>query len=190
MAEIAVIYGSVRKERQGIKAARFIVKKLEERSHNAALVDPVKFNLPLLDRKYSDFKDGKAPGKIRELHELFQKADGYVIVTGEYNHGVPPALKNIMDYFMKEYFFKPSAIVSYSNGNFGGVRAAMHWRAILPELGTSSIPSTFPISRVQEFSEDGTPKEDSYNQNVKRFLDEFDWYVSALKAAREKGVPY
>ena len=138
----------------------------------------------------NEYKEGKAPKNIQKLHDIFQKSDGYVIVTGEYNHGVPPALKNIMDYFMKEYFFKPSAIVSYSNGNFGGVRAMMSWRAILPEIGTPSIPSTFPISKVQEFDDEGNPKEEFYNQNVRRFLDEFEWYVDALKAAREKGVPY
>ena len=50
---------------------------------------------------------------------LNKEADGYVPITPEYNHSVSSALKNTLDYFLEEYFFKPSAIISYSVGNFG-----------------------------------------------------------------------
>ena len=53
----------------------------------------------------------------------------FAIVSGEYNHGIPPGLKNLLDHFLEEYFFRPSAIVCYSAGQFGGVRAAMQLRA-------------------------------------------------------------
>ena len=90
-----------------------------------------------------------------------------------------------------EYFFKPSAIVSYSAGSFGGVRAAIHLRAFLAELGMSSIPSTFPISKVQDsFNEKGVAIDKAYDKRVKRFLDELEWYTLALKKARKKSVPY
>lgn len=63
---------------------------------------------------------------------------------------VSSALKNTLDYFLEEYFFKPSAIISYSVGPFGGILAGNHLRQILAEMGTPSIPSQLLISKVQQ----------------------------------------
>ncbi len=188
--KIVVIYGSVRSQRQGIKAAHFIVNALKERGHEVALVDPMEYKLPFLDKVYKEYEKGEAPEVLEKLAKLFRAADAFVIVTAEYNHSAPPALVNLLDHFMEEYFFRPSAIVSYSGGGFGGVRAASHLRDMLGELGMSAIPSSFPISKVQEFGEDGKPSEESYNERVKKFLNELEWYANALKEAREKSVPY
>ncbi len=80
---------------------------------------------------------------------------------------------------------KPSAIVCYSAGAFGGVRAAIALRAMLAELGMSSIPSIFPIRKVQDaFIEDGSPLDEIYTARIPRFLDELEWYARALKVAR------
>jgi len=188
---IAVIYGSVRSDRQGIKAARFIVNKLMERGHKTNLVDPREFKLPLLDKMYKEYPKGKAPETLEKLAKIMKRADAYVIVSAEYNHAPPAALKNTLDHFLGEAFFKPSAIVTYSAGPFGGIRAAMHWRSILPEMGMSPIPSEFPISRVQDsFNDKGHALDKSYNKRVIKFLDELEWYAEALKNQREKGTPY
>ena len=61
-------------------------------------------------------------------------ADGYMAVTPEYNHSISAAMKNTLDYFLEEYYFKPSSIVSYSPGAFGGINAAQHLRNIFAEL--------------------------------------------------------
>jgi len=184
---VAVIYGSVRSERQGIKAAKFIVKKLEERKYKVTLIDPLVYKLPLLDKMYKEFEEGKAPKDMEKIAKILKNADSFVIVSAEYNHSIPAALKNILDTYQKEYLYKPSAIVTYSAGPFGGVRAMMQLRAILCELGTPSIPSTFPISAVQSsFDEDGNAIDKAYERRIKRFLDEFEWYICALKAARDK----
>ena len=120
-----------------------------------------------------------------------ESADAYLIVSAEYNHSVPPALSNLLDHFLEEYFFKPSAIACYSVGAFGGVRAAMQLRAMLAEMGMSSVPSILPFPKAQEMlAEDGTPAGDRPGKSADRFLDEFEWYVKALKAARERGTPY
>ena len=188
---ILVIYGSVRHHRQGIRAARFMLNKCKERGHNTTLIDPLKYDLPLLDRMYKEFNDGEAPEKMEQLAELIRNADGYIIVSAEYNHSIPPALSNLLDHYLEEYFFKPSAIVSYSKGGFGGVRAAMQLRAMLAEMGMSSIPSLFAISKISNsMNEDGTANEAHYDKRVVRFLDEFEWYAEALKAKREEGKPY
>ena len=187
----AVLYGSVRTERQGIKAARFIMDQLGRRGHEATLIDPLEIRLPLLDRMYKEYPKGEAPAELERLAQLYRAADGFVIVSGEYNHGIPPALKNLLDHFLEEYFFRPSAIVCYSGGSFGGVRAAMQLRMTLAELGTVTIPSLFPIPKVQSaFDESGRALDPAYDQRVVRFLDELEWFARALREARAAGTPY
>jgi NAD(P)H-dependent FMN reductase len=186
-----ILYGSVRETRQGIKAARFIVDQLARRGHATTLVDPLEQRLPLLDRMYKEYTKGDAPPMLEALAETYRAADGFVIVSGEYNHGIPPALKNLLDHFLEEYFFRPSAIVCYSAGAFGGVRAAMQLRVTLGELGMPSIPSIFPVPHVQDaFDDDGRAKQPSFEKRVGRFLDELEWYAMALRRGREHGTPY
>jgi NAD(P)H-dependent FMN reductase len=92
-----------------------------------------------------------------------------------------------MDHFLEEYFWKPSAIVCYSAGPFGGVRAAMTLRAMLAEMGMASIPSILPIPGVQDaFEDDGTPVDANYPRRASRFLTELEWYANAMKLARER----
>jgi len=189
--ELLVIYGSVRHHRQGIGAARFILNECMARGHRATLVDPAEERLPLLDRMYKEFAPGQAPEPLTRLAGRLKAADAFIIVSGEYNYSIPPALSNLLDHFLEEYFWRPSAIVCYSAGAFGGVRAAMQLRAMLCELGTPSIPSLLPVPLVQDaFDGEGRPRDEAYHRRAGRFLDELEWYANALRAARQAGVPY
>jgi NAD(P)H-dependent FMN reductase len=189
--DLLVIYGSVRNDRKGIRAARFVLDVCRARGHRASLVDPAEHRLPLLDRMYKEYAPGEAPEPLASLADRIKNADAFIIVSGEYNHSIPPALSNLLDHFLEEYFWRPSAIVCYSAGPFGGVRAAMQLRAMLCELGTPTIPSLLPVPRVQEaFDEDGRPQDEAYTLRSARFLDELEWYANALKSARQSGVPY
>ena len=188
---LVLIYGSVRTARQGIRAARFVQRSLSARSHEVTFVDPIEYQLPLLDRMYKEFAKGTAPEPLERLAALFRAADGFVIVTGEYNHGVPPALVNLLDHFLEEYFWRPSAIVSYSAGMFGGVRAAVVLREMVAEMGMPSISSTLPVPKVQQaFDEEGTPSDPAWERRFGRFASELEWYAEAFRAQRAKGVPY
>jgi NAD(P)H-dependent FMN reductase len=189
--DLLVIYGSVRTSRQGIKAARFLVQACTGRGHHATLVDPLENPLPLLDKMYKEYPSGLAPEPLERLASQIKAADGFIVVSGEYNHSIPPALSNLLDHFLEEYFWRPSAIVCYSAGPFAGVRAAMQLRAMLCELGTPSIPSLLPIPKVQDaFDDDGHPRDEAYHKRADRFLGELEWYARALKQARQAGVPY
>jgi NAD(P)H-dependent FMN reductase len=188
---VPVIYGSVRTERQGIRAARFFVNELRGRGMNGVLVDPLEKQLPLLDRMYKEYPKGEAPPVLEELAELYRSADGFVIVSGEYNRGLPPALKNTLDYFLEEYYWRPAAIVSYSGGRWGGTRASAQLRSVLGEMGMVTIPTDFPIANVGDaFSENGEPSDPKMREQAAPLLDEFLWYVNALRTARLAGVPY
>ena len=168
-----------------------MVDALRERGHDVPFIDPVEYALPLLDRMYKEYPKGQAPDVLERLASRIRAADGYMIVSGEYNHSIQPALSNLLDHFLEEYFFKPSAIACYSAGPFGGVRAAMQLRAMLAEMGMFSIPSILPFPKAQEIlAEDGAAIGDYPGMSANRFLDEFEWYANALKAARQNGTPY
>jgi NAD(P)H-dependent FMN reductase len=188
---IAVLLGSVRHERMGPRAARLVVRSLHARGHEAVLVDPLQTPLPLLDRMYKEYEAGTAPEILETLATLYRRVDGFLIVSAEYNHGIPPAMKNLLDHFLEEYFWRPSGIVCYSQGQFGGVRAAMALRATLAELGMPSVPSLCPIPHIgQALDEDGKPTDPRTQKSLDRFLDEFYWYARALRRQREEGTPY
>ena len=185
----AVIYGSARRARKGINVARFAARKLEERQHDVTLVDTAEYELPLLDLMYKEYDAGTAPAPMQAVAEILAAADGFVIVTGEYNHSVPAALKNLLDHYQSEYLYKPSAIVTYSAGPFGGVRALVNMRGIMAELGSAAIPSAFPVSSVfKTFDDDGNAVDEAYNERVGKFLDEYEWYTRALKKERDGGA--
>lgn len=188
---VPVLLGSVRPERQAVRAGHMMANALKAVGHEPVMVDPLELRLPLLERTYSEYENGKAPAGLDELAALYRRADGFVIVSGEYNHGIPPALKNLLDYFLEAYFWRPSGIVCYSSGQFGGVRAAMQLRMTLGELGMPSIPTLLSIPRIAHvLDEAGRPQEDWLASASKDFLAEFCWYARALKAARAGGTPY
>jgi NAD(P)H-dependent FMN reductase len=187
----AVLLGSMRRDRIGIRPARFVLAQCAQRGHRATLVDALELELPLLDRMYKEHAAGEAPEKLERLARLYREVDGFLLVAGEYNHGIQPGLKNLLDHFLEEYFWRPSGIVCYSAGGFGGVRAAMQLRMTLGELGMPSIPSLLPVQRAgKTLAEDGTPTDDALAKRAGRFLDELEWYARALKAQRAHGTPY
>jgi NAD(P)H-dependent FMN reductase len=188
---VAILFGSVRTDRRGIRVARFLERQLAERDHRPTMVDALELRLPLLDRMDKEYPKGLAPEHLERLAALYRGADAFIVVSGEYNHGIPPALKNLLDHFLEEYFWRPSAIACYSAGAFGGVRAAMQLRMTLAELGMPSIPSLFPVPRVQDaLAEDGTGADEAMRRRSARFLGELEWYARALQRQRAEGTPY
>lgn len=191
MLDVAILLGSVRQNRIGNRPANYLLGKCRARGFETTLVDPLEHRLPLLDRMYKEYRPGEAPEELQRLREIIHRADGYIVVSAEYNHSIPPALSNLIDHFLEEYFFKPSAIACYSAGTFGGVRAAMQLRAMLGEIGTTTIPSILPFPKAQEaFDDESRPIDERTERATDRFLAEFEWYARALKAAREQGTPY
>ena len=186
---ISIIFGSVRDGRLGIRYARYLEQAAKARGHKAILIDPLEYDLPLLRKRYSDYKPGeKIAANLSKLHDILADSDAYIMVSAEYNHAPPSALTNLLDHFFVEYAKKPSAIACYSAGPFGGVRAAMTLRAILGELGTPSIPRLLPCPAVHEaFDENGTPKDAAaWKKRSDDFLEQLEWYAEALTAARAK----
>ena len=121
---ILVLYGSYRSDRMGIRLAQFVIDRLRRRGEDVELIDAKAIGLPMLDRMYKEHPKGQAPDALEKLATQIREADGFVFVTGEYNWGIQPGLKNLTDHFLEEWFWRPGAIVSYSAGRFSGARAA------------------------------------------------------------------
>jgi len=193
---VAVLQGSVRTDRLGDRVAKWVIAQLEKRGHEAVLVDAAQLQLPLLDRMWKEIRsqkgdtDSKLREKLAPLAELYERADGFAIVSAEYNHSVPPGLTNLIDYFLEEYLYRPAAIVSYSAGAYGGVRAAMQLRALLPEVGMTSIPTIQPVPKAGDaLSAEGVALTQELAERSVAFFYEFDWYMAALAAGRRLKDP-
>src|SRR6185437_7757714 len=97
---VAVLLGSVRADRMGIRAAKWAVTQLEKRGHEAVLIDAAELDLPIIDKMWKEIKESP-PAKYARLHEklaplaeLYARADGFCIISAEYNHSIPPGLSN------------------------------------------------------------------------------------------------
>lgn len=190
---ILVLYGSYRSDRMGIRLADFIVAGLRARDVDAELIDAKAIGLPMLDRMYKEHAPGSAPAAMETLANKIRNADGFVFVTGEYNWGVQPGLKNLTDHFLEEWFWRPAAIASYSAGRFSGVRSGTAWHGTLSEMGMVVISSTLaagPIS--QTLDESATPigkAGESLQKAFTRFADDLAWWTEAAKAQRARKAP-
>lgn len=190
---ILVLYGSYRSDRQGIRLADYVIHQLEARGEAAELVDAQAIGLPMLDRMYKEYPKGEAPPAMEVLAGKIRAARGFVFVVGEYNWGVQPGLKNLTDHFLEEWFWRPAAIVSYSAGRLGGVRAAMAWQNTLAEMGMVVISSTIAVGQIgHALSEAGEPEGDggaALARAFPRFTDDFLWWADAAEAQRARRAP-
>src|SRR6476661_1658079 len=158
---ILVFYGSYRFDRMGIRLADYVVSRLVARGVDAELIDAKAVGLPILERMYKEYPAGAAPAPMQELAQKIRAADGFVFVTGEYNWGMQPGLKNLTDHFLEEWFWRPAAIASYSAGRFAGARAGLLWHGTLSEMGMIVISSIISVGQIsQALDEFGKPTGD------------------------------
>jgi NAD(P)H-dependent FMN reductase len=190
---ILVFYGSYRFDRMGIRLADFLVAGLRDRGNDTELIDAKAVGLPILERMHKEYPRGTAPAAMQELAEKIRAADGFVFVTGEYNWGMQPGLKNLTDHFLEEWFWRPAAIASYSAGRLSGARAATAWHGTLSEMGMVVVSSTLAVGPIsQSISKEGKPIGEAGTQLERafpRFADDLAWWVEAARAQRARKPP-
>jgi len=190
---ILVFYGSYRSNRMGIRLVRFVIERLRRRGDNVELIDAKEIGLPILDKMYKEYPKGEAPEALEGLARKIRDADGFVFVTGEYNWGIQPGLKNLTDHFLEEWFWRPAAIVSYSAGRLSGARAATAWHGTLSEMGMVVISSTIAVGPIgQTLSAEGEPDGgggQALERAFPRFADDLIWWMEAVKAQRQRKAP-
>ena len=191
--KVLVFYGSYRSDRMGIRLANYLVAGLQSRGAAAELIDAKAVGLPMLDRMYKEYPKGEAPAALEHLAEKIRTADSFVFVTGEYNWGPQPGLKNLTDHFLEEWFWRPAAVASYSAGRFSGVRAGTAWHGILSEMGMVVISSTLAVGPIaQTLDVDGRPTGaagESLQRAFARFADDLAWWTEAAREQHARKPP-
>src|SRR5437016_5353213 len=190
---ILVLYGSYRSDRMGIRLAHFVVEGLRARGDDVELIDAKEVGLPMLDRMYKEHPKGQAPAALEKLAGQIREADGFVFITGEYNWGFQPGLKNLTDHFLEEWFWRPAAIVSYSAGPVGGARSNYGWHATLSEMGMIPVSSTITMGPIAKaLDAEGNPTGelgDILARAFPRFADDLAWWTEAAKLQRARRAP-
>jgi NAD(P)H-dependent FMN reductase len=188
MKKLYVILASTRENRQGGKVADWVMKNISGKSDwQVELLDLKEWNLPFLEEECNpEYGDCEIKNEtVKKWKEKIAEADGFIIVTPEYNHGYPGVLKNALDHAYAEYNNKPVGFVSYSTGKIAGARAVEQLRLVSIELQMAPIRNALGILNVKEaFSENGEVKEDKLYGNMQKFTDQLDWWTQALKQAR------
>jgi NAD(P)H-dependent FMN reductase len=146
---IGIIVGTTRPGRASKGVAEWVKANAKADGVEFELVDIADYNLPVLDepfpaamQQYQHEHTKKWAAKIDEL-------DGYIFVTGEYNHTIPAALTNAISYVGGEWHNKAAGIVSY--GSMGGVRANEHLRQVLAELEIADVRQNVMLSLFTDF---------------------------------------
>lgn len=193
MADILVFYGSYRRDRVGIRLARWAVRALQARGDTVQLIDAQAVGLPMLDRMHKEYPEGQAPAAMAGLARKIRAADGFLFVVGEYNWGLQPGLKNLTDHFLEEWFWRPAAIISYSEQRTGGARAAYAWHATLGEMGMVVTSSTLVIGDIAgaiDAEDRPVGAGGAYLESrFPRFADDLAWWIAAAKAQRARQPP-
>lgn len=152
MTRIAVILGSTRPGRNGEAVARW-VHDIAVRRGDAEyeLVDVADYGLPLLDEPVPPSMGRYSRPHTLAWAEKIGSFDGYVFVTAEYNHSIPAALKNAIDYLFAEWNNKAAGFVSY--GSVGGTRAVEHLRLVMAELRVATVRAQVALSLFRDFAD-------------------------------------
>ena len=176
---IPVILGTSRQERLSQPVAEFVTAQLALwPGVETMLVDVRDLPLPVTGAG-EDIKDPA-------FSELCMRADGFVIVAPEYNHGYPGLLKHVLDTNLKEYIHKPVGICGVSAGGFGGTRVIENLLPVMRELGLVTIFWDGNFSNVRKlFGPDGQPLDPAYVKRIHKFARELIWMAKVLRYGRE-----
>jgi NAD(P)H-dependent FMN reductase len=182
--KIAIILGSTRPGRNGEAVARWVYEIAKKRiDAEFEFVDIKDFNLPLLDEPIPPSQGQYSKEHTEVWSAKIDSFDGYVFVTAEYNHGIPGALKNGIDYLYKEWNNKAAGFVGY--GSAGGVRAVEQLRLVMAELQVADVRAQVAVSIITEFEDFRIFKPAPYQEElVNNMLDQVISWGRALKLVR------
>jgi NAD(P)H-dependent FMN reductase len=183
--KIAIILSSIRDNRLADRVFSK-VKTLIGTSFDYTIVDPREFQLPLLNKRFYEMKEPE--DVFKKLHTIFDASEGFLIISAEYNHSIPPALSNMLDHFGPEFGYKSCGIITYSDGPIGGARSGEQLKLMCSTLGMCPIPISPAWGLAHKA---GTPEgksfEDNFERNFSKFIKQFMWYTEALSSKRSEG---
>lgn len=174
------------------RVAKFIEKSMQYRpphDHNISILNAK--DLTLMDKPHFAYSKSQIPDNMSQMHKILLNSDAYIAITPEYNHSPCPGLLNLMNHFGSSTFsFKPSGIVSYSAGQWGGTRAAHSLRPFLSELGCLPVSAMVHIPKAMDvLDEEGNvmdlEEEERWMKYVDRMMYQVEFWAQAAKKQRE-----
>jgi len=195
MLRIAIVTGSTRPGRRGNQVTRWVKALADARPEPSVtydVIDIADFDLPLLDEPQPAAIGAYAHPHTLRWAETVGRYDGFVFVTPEYNHSIPAALKNAIDYLFAEWNDKAAGFVGY--GLHGGQRAVEHLRLTLAEVKVAGVRSQVELSLFTDFAIEDMTRPGTFTPAphhagiVDRMLDDLTAWSGALQSLREVPV--
>lgn len=179
---LALIYGSARQGRFCDTVASWLIRELSTSDvFSLTIIDPLRFRSAR----------GEKPGDMAEwMERKVAEADAFIVITPEYNHGYPAALKELIDSVYEPWHAKPVAFVSYG-GASGGIRAVEQLRQVFSELHAVTLRDGVAFPKAwSKFDAAGNPyKPEEMQAPLFLMMDRLTWWARTLKSAR-KATPY
>lgn len=173
-----IVLGTTRDGRNSAKPAKAVNEEFQAQGHETTFFDIKEKDIPFLgNRTYIDSEE-PVPEDIEEFAEEVETSDLIVLVSPEYNHSIPGALKNTLDYLYPEYRDKAFGYVTVSAGGFGGLRALDHLQDITLGLGGHPGPS-MPVSNVSN-NFDGEEPNEEYEEKIQGFVKKSESFVDKI----------
>jgi NAD(P)H-dependent FMN reductase len=177
---VPIILGTARRGRQSEKVARFVLEETVNNGMESDIIDVKDFRIDATDNSEESLQ-------AKRLSEKIARADGFIIVTPEYNHSYPGELKMMLDMLYEQYAKKPVGICGVSSGPMGGSRAVEQLRLVCIEFHMLPIRESLYFPMVEDlFDANDKIKDRSFSKRAKKFLEELAWHAKALKNSREK----
>jgi NAD(P)H-dependent FMN reductase len=186
MTNIGIILGSTRPGRNGEAVAHWVYDMAQQRQDaEFELVDLLEYELPLLDEPVPPSRGKYSKEHTKRWAAKIASFDGFVFVTAEYNHGIPGALKNAIDFLFAEWNNKSAGFVGY--GSAMGVRAVEHLRLVMAELMVADVRAQVMLSLFDDFENGSTFKPRAlHEQSLNKMLDQVIAWSEALKGVRSR----
>ncbi|MEI6121987.1 MAG: NAD(P)H-dependent oxidoreductase [Bacteroidota bacterium] len=180
MPHISILSSSIRVERKSHRVARYFKNYLEENAiATVEILDLNQYNFPLFNER---LRLQQSPTKdTLSFTEKIKQSEGVLIVTPEYNGGYPASLKNVIDLLYDEWYHKPVAIATVSEGPFGGSQVITQLQFMLWKMRAWVASSLFPVPKIREaFDEAGIPTDKlATDKRAEKFIHEFLWLMEA-----------
>ncbi|MBV1786861.1 NAD(P)H-dependent oxidoreductase [Marinobacterium sp. D7] len=181
---LQIIIGSVRQGRAAKPVADWAFTHAKQRDDmTVELVDLKNWPLPMFNLPKSPAAGDYEDEQQQRWAKSVERADAYLFVCPEYNHGYSAVLKNALDYVYAEWGRKPAGVVSY--GGVMGARAVEQLRQVMVELQMAPIRNAVHIAGVHQKIENGAFSGDQRDADqLQRALDDLAWWGNALHWAR------
>lgn len=182
MPHIAIISASVRTGRHSHRVAMYFKKFVEENKLGTTeILDLNEYQFPLFNERLK-YQPNPSPA-VLDFATKIKSADGVIIVTPEYNGGYPAAIKNVVDLLYDEWFKKPVAITTVSDGVFGGTQVITSLQFSLWKIRAWTVPAMFPVPKVEEMFDPNGNATDKVRTDKRAtiFVNELLWCIEAKK---------